>query len=82
MEFYQRLRSSLDSIASHGAELLRQSNNGSIGASPFEDKSKAVHNPRKKLMESAMKLLQLATMPEEYLDHLANGVNIYTILWY
>ncbi|KAK1714164.1 O-methyltransferase [Colletotrichum lupini] len=67
-----RLRSSLDSIASHGAELLRQSDNGSIAASPFEDKSKAVHNPRKKLMESAMKLLQLATMPEEYLDHLAN----------
>ncbi|OBR10554.1 O-methyltransferase [Colletotrichum higginsianum IMI 349063] len=73
MEFYQKLRTSLDSIASSGSELLRQSENGSNGASPYEDKSEAIHHPRKRLMESAMKLLHLVTMPEEYLDHLANG---------
>ncbi|KAJ0162813.1 6-hydroxytryprostatin B O-methyltransferase [Colletotrichum tanaceti] len=79
MEFYQKLGASLDSIASNGSELLRQSENVSTGTGPYEDKSEAIHHPRKKLMESAMRLLHLVTMPEEYLDHLANGVR-FTIL--
>ncbi|GKT47440.1 O-methyltransferase aurJ [Colletotrichum spaethianum] len=73
MDFYRKLRSSLDSITSHGSELLRQSENGLINGNPLDDRSKAVQEPRKKLLEAAIKLIQFATLPEEYLDHLANS---------
>ncbi|KAF5516137.1 O-methyltransferase aurJ [Colletotrichum siamense] len=82
MDLYQKLKSSLDEIALHGPELLRhldtESHNGSSGqttlSSLLEDTSRSsIQYPRKKLIESATKLLQLATTADGYLEHLANS---------
>lgn len=85
MNSYQALKNTLDAIASEGPELLRHLSNGTIhgtgdqAVSLLEDTSKSmIQQPRKKLMESATRLLQLITIPDDYLAHLANSVGFPT----
>lgn len=76
----------LDSILSSGPEYLRQLNsdrapsaNGENGT--HKKRVQSLHEPRKKLIDSATRLIQLLTGPEEYLDHLANSVSFHSEMW-
>ncbi|KAF4429940.1 cercosporin toxin biosynthesis protein [Fusarium austroafricanum] len=76
MAVYGDIKSSLDAIASHGSQLLHhlESNNATATPSyPLENAPQSIYDARKELVESAIRLVQLATVPEEYLDHLANS---------
>ncbi|TDZ40854.1 O-methyltransferase aurJ [Colletotrichum trifolii] len=82
MDLYQQLKASLDEIALHGPELLRhldtESHNGppdqTTPAILLQDASRStIQHPRKRLVEAATKLLQLATTADGYLEHLANS---------
>ncbi|KAF7197936.1 Dual O-methyltransferase/FAD-dependent monooxygenase CTB3 [Pseudocercospora fuligena] len=79
MESVQSFQSALDAIATNGHELLQQFNHdheihGSAESARSADRHVASSQlPRKKLIEAATKLMQLAIRPEEYLDKLANN---------
>lgn len=84
MDHQQRLKTCIDEIALQGPELLRQLQT-QLGDAPGEarpslglldDTSRpTVQSLRKKLIEAATKLIQLATDTDGYLEHLANGVS-------
>ncbi|KAK2005550.1 O-methyltransferase [Colletotrichum eremochloae] len=82
MDLVQEMKSSLNEIELHAPELSRHRDAGShkngLEQSTFtfllEDDSRLlVQHSRKKLIESATKLLQLASTAEEYLEHLSNS---------
>ncbi|KAL5940519.1 hypothetical protein ACKVV1_008184 [Pyricularia oryzae] len=82
MDHQQRLKTCIDEIALQGPELLRQLQT-QLDDAPGEarpslgllnDTSRpTVQSLRKKLIEAATKLIQLATDTDGYLEHLANG---------
>lgn len=74
----QALRDALDLAATSGLDFAQQLE------APAEDPSgrhsstaafDALHGSRKKLAEAATRLLQLATDPKEYLEHVAGNVS-------
>ena len=83
MEFQTSLESSLEAIVSHATELLNHlkkpsttANDAPFGpADPLEYAPQQVQLSRKKLLEAATKLTQVATPPERYLEHLSNSVS-------
>lgn len=83
MEFQTSLESSLEAIVSHASELLNHlkkssttANDAPFGpADPLEHAPQQVQLSRKKLLEAATKLTQVATPPERYLEHLSNSVS-------
>lgn len=75
----------LDEVLSSGPEYLRELDSNHLPSSNGEGgiHKKHVqppHEPRKKLIDAATRLVQLLTGPEEYLDHLANSVSLYNTL--
>lgn len=80
MEFVQSFQSALDAIATNGHELLQHFDHGHGEPARSADRPGASSQlPRKKLIEAATKLMQLAIRPEEYLDKLANNVGFLCI---
>lgn len=76
----------LDAISSSGPEYLRElkidkvsSANGDNGT--LKKPARSPHEPRKKLIDAANRLIQLLTGPEEYLDRLANSVSAHNEIW-
>lgn len=83
LELLRSLERTLDDIAASGNELLQQIgdelHSGSESAThslrPLDGHGASTQLPRKKLIEAATKLVQLAIRPEEYLDKLANNAS-------
>lgn len=82
MAHNQSIERCLDAILSSGPEYLREINsdpfpsaNGQNGT--HKRRVQSPHEPRKKLINAATRLIQLLTGPEEYLDHLANSVSFH-----
>lgn len=84
MAHNQALKACLDANLTDGTEILQQSHtNGATGAQGANGPHNHVasgHDPRKRLVDAATRLIQLAMEPEEYLDHLANSVCIQQML--
>lgn len=73
----------LDAILSNGPEYLRELNSDHVPSTNGENGIhkkyvQSPHEPRKKLIDAATRLIQLLTGPEEYLDHLANSVSFHS----
>lgn len=80
MAHNQAIELCLDELLSSGPEYLRGLNNKHVSHANGESgthkkRAKPPHEPRKKLIDAATRLIQLLTGPEEYLDHLANSVS-------
>lgn len=76
----------LDAILSSGPEYLRmlksdQAPSASGDNGSHKKRVQSPHEPRKKLIDAATRLIQLLTGPEEYLDRLANSVSSHNDLW-
>lgn len=76
----------LGAILSSGPEYIHELNSDHVPSTNGENgthkkRVQSPHEPRKKLIDAATRLIQLLTGPEEYLDHLANSVSFYTGIW-
>lgn len=83
MAHNQSIERCLEAILSSGPEYLRELNNAPVPSANGENgthnrRVQSPHEPRKKLINAATRLIQLLTGPEEYLDHLANSVSFHT----
>lgn len=79
MAHNQAIELCLDELLSSGPEYLRDLKNKHVSHANGENgthkkRAQPPHEPRKKLIDAATRLIQLLTGPEEYLDHLANSV--------
>lgn len=82
MTHNQAINLCLNTILSYGPEYLRElkgsqvpSANGVNGI--HKKRTQSPHEPRKKLIDAATRLIHLLTGSEEYLDHLANSVSLH-----
>ena len=84
MEFQQGLQNSLEAVNANVLELLDYMRNGPSTPTtntcgpvdPLEHAPRRILQSRKKLAEAATRLVQFATRPEEYLEHLSNSVRL------
>lgn len=86
MAHNQAIELCLDAILSSGPEYLRELNSDHVSSANGENgthkkRVQSPHEPRKKLIDAATRLIHLLTGPEEYLDHLANSVSFHNEIW-
>lgn len=86
MAHNQAIELCLDAILSSGPEYLREINSDHVPSANGENgthkkRVQSPHEPRKKIIDAATRLIQLLTGPEEYLDHLANSVSFHNDIW-
>lgn len=82
IENKQAIERCLDALLSSGPEYFRELNSDHFASANGQNGShkkhaQLSHEPRKKLIDAATRLIQLLTGPEEYLDHLANSVSFH-----
>lgn len=75
----------LGAILSSGPDYIHELNRDHIPSTNGENgthkkRVQSPHEPRKKLIDAATRLIQLLTGPEEYLDRLANSVSFYNAI--
>lgn len=76
----------LSAILSSGPEYIHELNSHHVSSANGENgthkkRVQSPHEPRKKLIDAATRLIQLLNGPEEYLDHLANSVSFHNETW-
>lgn len=76
----------LGAILSSGPEYIHELNSDHVSSTNGENgthkkRVQSPHEPRKKLIDAATRLIQLLTGPEEYLDRLANSVSFHNGKW-
>lgn len=83
MAYQQNLQASLEAVSSHATQLLEylkthttpEIDTSGLPRDPFDSAPKSIKVSRKKFTEASASLVGLGTRPEEYLEHLQNGVS-------
>lgn len=81
--YQQQLQATLETVSSCASELLEYLKSHPVShvetrglpSDPFDSAPKAIKIARKKFTEASSSLVELGTRPEEYLEHLQNGVS-------
>ena len=83
MQFQRDLEASLEAVSANAQELLKslksrkdvQDLNASLPKDPLDNCDAQTQAARAQLAEAATRILQLSIRPQEYLEHLQNGVS-------
>lgn len=79
MHNHENIKLCIEAILSSGTDYLHQLDKHEqpkTNGNGIRNTAAPMHGPRKKLIDAATRLIQLATEPEEYLDHLASSVSL------
>lgn len=82
MPFQQDLQETLEAVTANATELLKylkshpspEISSTGLPADALDGCPATIKDSRRKLTDASAKLLQLGTRPQEYLEHLQNGV--------
>lgn len=83
MGYQQDLQATLEAVSAHAAQCLEylkshpasEIDDSGLPSDPLHAAPPAIKTSRKRLTEASANLVQLGTRPEEYLEHLQNGVS-------
>lgn len=88
MGYQQDLEATLEAVSAHAAQVLEyvkshpspEIDDIGLPSDPLHTAPTSIQASRKRLTEASANLVVLGTRPQEYLEHLQNGVSTMTVV--